>query len=476
MNELTMIPVGLLYPHPNNPRKDVGDVTELAESIKANGVMQNLTVVRGHYLSAEERSSIEALQDSADPDPVIEGILKRGRQEDGFTVIIGHRRLAAAKLAGLEELPCSVVSLTEKQQLSTMLVENMQRTDLTVFEEAQGFQLMLDMGESVEEIAKLSGFSETTVRRRVKMMELDQKTLREVSARQLSMADFDRLAKIKDVQERNKCLEKIGTFDFNMAVQQAMKRQGVKENLPKAKAWLKQHKAKGIKESETYGSKYEHVGEFSYSLDRWAEDKMPKRLPKELFYYLDAHWGTLKLFKKKEKAAAVQKSPEEREKARRIAQAWEQLDELGALTRRLRREFIQGLTVTKKNREAVLRGALTAAAVNAATYSYPDREEVIRCLGMDAGGSQKGKETYDAVSALDEQQMPRLVYAMFGEDDKERFSRGYGRSELPKYEFRSQTAALYSWLESLGYQLSDAEHELLEGTHPVFGGENRGEE
>lgn len=470
MNELTMIPVGLLYPHPNNPRKDVGDVTELAESIKANGVMQNLTVVPGHYMTRQEYENIEAALDFNDPDPVLLRMLDDGTLNTGFTVIIGHRRLAAAKLAGLEELPCSVVFLTEKQQLSTMLVENMQRTDLTVFEEAQGFQLMLDMGESVEEIAKLSGFSETTVRRRVKMMELDQKTLREVSARQLSMADFDRLAKIRDIGERNKCLEKIGTFDFNMAVQQAMKRQGVKENLPKAKAWLKQHKAKGIKESETYGSKYEHVGEFSYSLDRWAEDKMPKRLPKELFYYLDAHWGTLKLFKKKEKAA-VKKSPEEREMARRIAQAWEQLDELGALTRRLRREFIQGLTVTKKNREAVLRGALTAAAVNASTYSYTDREAVIRCLGMDAGGSQKGKETFDAVSALDEQQLPRLVYAMFGEDDKERFSRGYGRGELPKYEFRAQTAALYSWLESLGYQLSDEEHELLEGTHPVFGGE-----
>ena len=63
-----------LSPHPKNPRKSVGDVSELAESIKKNGVLQNLTVVPGK----------------------IEGT---------YTVIIGHRRLAAAKLAELDFVP-----------------------------------------------------------------------------------------------------------------------------------------------------------------------------------------------------------------------------------------------------------------------------------------------------------------------------------------------------------------------------------
>lgn len=66
--QMVYLPVSKLFPHPDNPRKDNGDLTELAESIKANGVLQNLTVVP---------------------------------KEDGsYTVIIGHRRLAAAKLAG----------------------------------------------------------------------------------------------------------------------------------------------------------------------------------------------------------------------------------------------------------------------------------------------------------------------------------------------------------------------------------------
>ena len=49
VKEIVYLPIAELYPHPDNPRKDVGDVTELADSIKAKGVMQNLTVVRGHY-------------------------------------------------------------------------------------------------------------------------------------------------------------------------------------------------------------------------------------------------------------------------------------------------------------------------------------------------------------------------------------------------------------------------------------------
>ncbi|MFQ8761819.1 MAG: ParB/RepB/Spo0J family partition protein [Intestinimonas sp.] len=141
---ITYISVKELHPHPDNPRKDVGDVSELAESIKANGVLQNLTVVPN----------------------TVTGEITGDTWQRGYKVIIGHRRLAAAKLAGLEELPCVVVEMSEREQLSTMLTENMQRSDLTVYEQAQGFQMMLDMGDTVEDIAEKSGFSTTTVRRR----------------------------------------------------------------------------------------------------------------------------------------------------------------------------------------------------------------------------------------------------------------------------------------------------------------------
>lgn len=76
-----IVTIGLehIHPHPDNPRKDLGDLTELAESIKKNGIMQNLTVIP-----------------------------KEGEPGEYIT-IIGHRRSAAAKLAGVTEAPCRVV-------------------------------------------------------------------------------------------------------------------------------------------------------------------------------------------------------------------------------------------------------------------------------------------------------------------------------------------------------------------------------
>ena len=147
MNEITMIPIGLLEHHPENPRKDLGDLTELTASIKKNGIMQNLTVI-------------------ADP------------ETSKYLVVIGNRRLEAAKAAGLIELPCVVKDLDHKAQISTMLEENMQRADLTIYEQAQGFQMMMDLGYSAADIAEKTGFGETTVRRRIKMAEMDAKLLK----------------------------------------------------------------------------------------------------------------------------------------------------------------------------------------------------------------------------------------------------------------------------------------------------------
>lgn len=54
MADITYIPIRQLHPHPDNPRKELGDLSELSASIKENGVYQNLTVIPGHYLSSRE--------------------------------------------------------------------------------------------------------------------------------------------------------------------------------------------------------------------------------------------------------------------------------------------------------------------------------------------------------------------------------------------------------------------------------------
>lgn len=197
MNEITMIPVGLLEHHPENPRKDLGDLTELTASIKKNGIMQNLTVV---------------------PD----------MDNSKYLVVIGNRRLEAAKAAGLIQLPCAVKDLDHKEQISTMLEENMQRADLTVYEQAQGFQMMMDLGYSAADIAEKTGFGETTVRRRIKMAEMDAKLLKKAcegndTDRQITLMDFDRLAEVDDIKKRNELLEAIGDSNFEWRINRVLK-------------------------------------------------------------------------------------------------------------------------------------------------------------------------------------------------------------------------------------------------------------
>ncbi len=79
---IKLININKIYHHPDNPRKDLGDLTELAESIRQSGILQNLTVV-----------------------PWDSNMPEYGEEEERYYAVIGNRRLAAAKLAGLEEVP-----------------------------------------------------------------------------------------------------------------------------------------------------------------------------------------------------------------------------------------------------------------------------------------------------------------------------------------------------------------------------------
>ncbi len=183
MAEITNIACRRLHPHPDNPRKELGDLTELAASIRENGIFQNLTVIPGHYMTAEEYADSVAADGGSRQSAMAVWNPKIMWSSDDYTIIIGHRRAAAAQQAGLFEVPCVVVEMDEREQLQTMMIENMQRTDLTTYEQAQGFQLMLDLGDTVEQVASKSGFSQSTIRRRVKLLSLDRDAFRRAELR-----------------------------------------------------------------------------------------------------------------------------------------------------------------------------------------------------------------------------------------------------------------------------------------------------
>ena len=208
------IEISKIYPHPDNPRKDLGDLTELAESIKKQGILQNLTVVP--WFSEITRAPADD-----------------GKMDGHYIAVIGHRRLAAAKLAGLIEVPCVISDMKPREQVATMLLENIQRSDLTVWEQAQGFQMMLNFGDSVNDIAERTGFSETTVRRRVKLLALDQDKFKKSVERGATLLDYAELDKIKDVELKNHVLDKIGTPNFKYELDRAVDKERSAENTAK---------------------------------------------------------------------------------------------------------------------------------------------------------------------------------------------------------------------------------------------------
>lgn len=248
--------------HPQNVRKTYTGIEELADSIKAKGILQNLTVVK------------------APDDP------------ESYWVVIGNRRLTAARAAGIKTLPCAVVEMSEKDQISTMLLENMQRNDLSVCEQAQGFQLMLDLGETESSISEKTGFSRTTVRHRLNIAKLDQEILadREENGEfQLSLTDLYELEKVKDIEERNKILAHASNSrDLKWSVERAIREEKenqaageITEKLEELEVKPAPKKAK----DERWSGKWEDVKHINIST--WEEDNtidLPKTTD-QLYYY-----------------------------------------------------------------------------------------------------------------------------------------------------------------------------------------------
>lgn len=225
-----------LEPHPDNPRKDLGDLEELRESIREHGIMQNLTVIP--------------------TDDTLEH----------FRILIGHRRFAASE-GILTELPCVIAEgLSDREQVGIMLCENIQRSDLTYIEQARGFQMMLDLGDTVETIADKTGFSEKTIKSRLEINKLDEETLTETSERfQLSIADFMKLSKIKDVEKRNEILESVDSSkDLAYEVDEYLEELNLETNFNKYKKVLDEVGWKEDDRGWFGGSDYERLPEFGY--------------------------------------------------------------------------------------------------------------------------------------------------------------------------------------------------------------------
>lgn len=127
-----LIDIDRIEPNPHQPRKNFGDLSEMVASIKEKGVLE----------------------------PILVRALEGGR----FEIIAGERRYQASKLAGLRHVPCIEVDVDNRGMLEISLIENLQRKDLTPFEEASAIQRLCDQFRYThEEIARKLGKSRTVI-------------------------------------------------------------------------------------------------------------------------------------------------------------------------------------------------------------------------------------------------------------------------------------------------------------------------
>lgn len=429
---LTTIAIEKLHPHPDNPRKVIGDIDELADSIKASGILQNLTVVPMNDDWTE------------------------------FTVIIGHRRLAAAKQAGLTELPCAVVEMTEKEQLSTMLTENMQRSDLTVYEEAKGCQLLLDLGDTVAEVAEKTGFSESKIRRRVKLCELDEESFKESQLRQPTLADYERLNQIKNIDARNELLKSIGTNNFDNLLYSAVKKQETDEEKEKIEKLCLEHGMIKAQKHDEIPSNYEYTGFFVLK-DLIDKDFADGR--KRYFYF--AYGSNVYIYA--EALEKQEKNNAEEEKRKLEEQRWdeleEQAEEIDERCETLRRGFMLDTNFNDNNKKQELLKFIVAQVATGVINKAHRFGEVVENQDDENTDSYINEHWSDNSGRM----LMATAYALC--------QRTYEKLSFIYVEYNSKTISrknspdlnkFYALLCKLGYVMSDEEIQLRDGTHPIF--------
>ena len=451
MSELQYIEVARIHPHPGNPRKDLGDLSELAESIKVNGVLQNLTVVPLVMV---------------DPDATV----KLG--DDHYTVVIGHRRLAAAALAGLDKVPCVVADMDEKQQARTMLMENMQRTDLTVYEQAQGFQMMLDLGDTVEDIARQSGFSASTVRRRVKLLELDPKKFKKSEERGATIQDYAELEQIEDPSLKNKVLDAIGTNNFRNTLQDALAVEKLRKILKKWEDEVSTFAQKIEKQGKVDGA--DVPMDFYQNFHRWCMDKevvKPDDADKVKYYYTidEKEIYVYRDHKERKKTLKEIQREKQQQESQRVR------DELSAISERhrsLRQDFIAGYGAAKKNIKTIIQFVATDIIIDAGSWISADDDTLYGLLGIEVDDETQDddlvKIVLEATSERPEYSILACAYSM--SDNNEKYW-GYEWNDEGGRYVHSPNAVLdrlYDFLVSLGYQMSDEEKAMRDGTHELF--------
>lgn len=175
-----------IVPNPSQPRRifSQAELDSLSESIRTNGLLQPILVRRKGF---------------------------------GYELIAGERRLRACRIAGLKTVSCIINDCDEKQSAIYAMLENLQRQDLQIFEEAEGLQrLIAEWGVTQEEAAARLGKSQSTLANKIRLLRIPPEQRKKITNANLTERHARALLRIADDQKRDLVLNEIIHKNLNV--------------------------------------------------------------------------------------------------------------------------------------------------------------------------------------------------------------------------------------------------------------------
>lgn len=187
IGEILEVEISRIVPNRNQPRKnfDRDELVSLAKSIAQDGILQPLTVIKSG---------------------------------EGYELVAGERRLRAAKMAGYSSVPCIVVNLNMQQSAVMSIVENMQRQELSFFEQAQAIERLTgEWGMTQEAVARRLGISQSSVANKLRLLRLSDECRAEIIRQGLTERHARALLKLGGDEQRLFMLSKIAERGLNVS-------------------------------------------------------------------------------------------------------------------------------------------------------------------------------------------------------------------------------------------------------------------
>ena len=437
------IELSKLKNHPMNVRRTYADIDELADSIKKNGVMQNLTVI---------------------PDP---------DQEGCYLVVIGNRRLLAAQKAGLQTVPCQITDMDQKTVAETMLLENMQRNDLSIIDQAYGFQLCLDLGDTPADIAEKTGLSKQTVKHRIEIARLDEDSLERRYNDpnfQLTMKDLIALEKIKNVDKRNEILNSAySSAEMRRLAENAVRDQNRQEAAEKIMQELKVNIKPCPKKlfDQRYTDKIERVAWFDIdgNMKQEAIKENKKKVmkaaagEKQLYQYIS--WNSLEIIRETDKKAGKKQEIQLTPREQAVIEIQQHCKQMSKDRRAFVNEIIrQGRKCYAKDNLETLIESIFRTDANCSMAAEMRAEAGNDYWKMTNEERQELRKKIEA-RPIEHRCLAAIMEAVSGDDTVD-YRKVYDE------EAADRLFAAYEALANYNYVLTQEETQILSGTHPLY--------